>query len=98
VISRGPRRKLRGLFSMFDPVNFQMYWPRPYIGGPRCGEYANHSFVSVPYPGYQHALWFAADGNLICEIYQHESTDTPEAFAAAVSDWQVQRSPDAADS
>ena len=74
----------------FDPVNFQMYWPRVHIGGPRCGEYWNHSFVSVPSPGYQHGSWYAESGELIAEIHLHESIRTPEAFAAVVSSFAVQ--------
>lgn len=76
---------------MFDPVEFQMYWPRPYIGGPKHGEYLNHSFTSVPAPGYQHAVWFDSDGCVIAEINQHESIQTVEDFRAAIQDWMVMR-------
>jgi hypothetical protein len=76
---------------MFEPVEFQMYWPRPYIGGPKSGEYHNHTFTSVPAPGYSHAVWFDADGCVIAEIHQHDSIRTVADFHAALADWSVKR-------
>lgn len=74
---------------MFDVTNIQMYWPRPYIGGPHGGTMQNHSFVSVPHAGYMHTLWYAASGELLGEVNQHESIKTQADFDAAVSVWHV---------
>lgn len=69
---------------MFDTLNFQMYWHRPYVGGPKCGEYQSIAFTSVPAPGYVHAVWHDGDGTVVAEINQHESIRTQEDFRRAL--------------
>lgn len=81
---------------VFDPSNIQTYWPRPYIGGPRSGQFQNHAFVSVPFPGYTHTTWFDRDGSVLGEIYQHESIVTEDDFGRAIDEWALKmHSPDA---
>lgn len=72
---------------MFDTTNIQVYWTRPYLGGPKAGQMQEIGFTSVPAPGYVYATWFDAAGNVIAEINQHESITTIEAFEKAVNEW-----------
>lgn len=64
----------------FDVTNLSIYWPRPYVGGPRHGEYHDPSFVSLPDVGYSPETLIDRDGNVVVEMQLHDSVTTKAEF------------------